>query len=166
MRFKEIYQIDNLDYNNYNLVIDTSWNDPKNLADIIYKMVCEDRKKEKHQILISPKSLYPTEKITNVSMEKVDMYRNYSLKVKNEEVISVVYFENYHYIIDGHHRLLAALLDDIPFVKAEIIDYDKYPFFKDINNLVSEIQHIGKKSLYDYEDIGKFRYKSYPEYYI
>lgn len=165
VRFKEIYQIDNLDYSNYNLVIDTSWNTPENLADIIYKMVCEDRKKEKHQIMISPKSLYPTEKIKNISMENVDMYRDYSSD-KKEEIISVVYFENYHYVVDGHHRWLAALLDDIPFVKAELIDYNKYPFFKDKNNLVNELNHVGKKTLYDYEDIGNFRYISYPQNYL
>ncbi len=165
VRFKEIYQIDNLDYSNYNLVIDTSWNTPENLADIIYKMVCEDRKKEKHQIMISPKSLYPTEKIKNISMEEVDMYRDYSPN-KKEEIISVVYFENYHYVIDGHHRWLAALLDDIPFVKAELIDYNKYPFFKDKDNLVNELNHVGKKTLYDYEDIGNFRYISYPQNYL
>lgn len=165
VRFKEIYQIDNLDYSNYNLVIDTSWNTPENLADIIYKMVCEDRKKEKHQIMISPKSLYPTEKIKNISMEEVDMYRDYSPN-KKEEIISVVYFENYHYVVDGHHRWLAALLDDIPFVKAELIDYNKYPFFKDKNNLVNELNHVGKKTLYDYEDIGNFRYISYPQNYL
>jgi len=166
VRFKEIYQIDNLDYSNYNLVIDTSWNEPENLADIIYKMVCQDRKGEKHQILISPKSLYPTEKLTNINMDKVEAYRHQSLKVEDEDVVSVIYFENYHYVIDGHHRLLAALLDERPFVKAEFINYDKYPFFKDTNNLISELQHIGKSTLYDYEDAGKFSYKSYPDYYL
>ena len=64
------------------------------------------------------------------------------------------------------HRLLAALLDERPFVKAEFINYDKYPFFKDTNNLISELQHIGKSTLYDYEDAGKFSYKSYPDYYL
>lgn len=166
VRFKEIYQIDNLDYSNYNLVIDTSWNEPENLADIIYKMVCQDRKREKHQILISPKSLYPTEKLTNINMDKVEAYRHQSLKVEDEDAVSVIYFENYHYVIDGHHRLLAALLDERPFVKAEFINYDKCPFFKDTNNLISELQHIGKSTLYDYEDAGKFRYKSYPDYYL
>jgi len=166
LRFKEIYQMDNLDYSNYNLVIDTSWNEPENLADIIYKMVCQDRKREKHQILISPKSLYPTEKLTNINIAKVEAYSHQSLKVEDEDAVSVIYFENYHYVVDGHHRLLAALLDERPFVKAEFINYDKYTFFKDTNNLISELQHIGKSTLYDYEDAGKFRYKSYPDYYL
>ena len=37
VRFKEIYQINNLDYRNYNLIIDTPWNESENLGDIIYK---------------------------------------------------------------------------------------------------------------------------------
>lgn len=166
IRFKEIYQIDNLNYNNYNLIIDTSWNEPENLADIIYKMVCQDKNRERHQIMISPKSLYPTEKLTNINMDKVEMYRNQSLKMEDEDPISVIYFENYHYVIDGHNRLLAALLDERPFIKAELVNYDKYPFFKDTNKLISELQHIGKNTLYDYEDAGGFTYKSYPDYYL
>ena len=163
IRFREIYHVDNLDYNNYNLVIDTSWSAPEVLADIIYEAACDNSNKRKKQILISPKSLYPTEKIGNINMEKVEKYRHQSMG--QEESIIVVCFENFHYLINGHHKVLAAVLNKEEFIEAEIINYSKYPFYKNKDNLISELKYVGKSTLYDYEDIAGFRYKSYPEYY-
>lgn len=164
IRFKEIYQIDNLDYTNYNLVIDTSWSEPEVLANIIYETACNDSKKEKHQILISPRSLYPTEKIRNINMERVERFRYQSLE--KEEPVIVICFENFHYLINGHHKVLAALLDKRQFIRAETVDYTKQPFYKSSDNLINELKHVGKSTLYDYEDTAGFRYKSYPKYYV
>lgn len=164
IRFKEIYQIDNLDYTNYNLVIDTSWSEPEVLADKIYETACNDSKKEKNQILISPRSLYPTEKIRNINMERVEKFRYQSLE--KEEPVIVICFENFHYLINGHHKVLAALLDKRQFIRVETVNYTKQPFYKSSDNLINELKHVGKSTLYDYEDAAGFRYKSYPKYYV
>ena len=163
VRFKEIYHVDNSDYDNYNLIVDTSWCKPEELADLIYKKACDDLEKTKQQILISPKSLYPTEKISNINMEIVGQYRNKMKKGFNEKVLVRV-FENYHYIVDGHHKVIAALLENKQFIEASLL-HEKNNFLDKSKNLISELEHVGKSTLYDFEDIAKFRYISYPEYY-
>jgi len=162
IRFKEMYGVDNLDYNNYNLIIDTSWEEPYFLAESINKAI---ETNEKRQILISPKSLYPTQKIREINMDTVNEYVN---KAKSKDVINaikVIYCDNYHYIIDGHHRVIAALINKEPFITAELINNDSNLVLKNIKNLKTELQYVGKSILRDYEDIGKFNYLSYPEYY-
>lgn len=155
-RFKEIYQVDNLDYSNYNLVIDTSWSKPEDLADLIYESILEDTEKQKHQILISPKSLYPTQ--TDRNMEDAEAYRSQPAAMGEGKAVTAVCFENYHYVMEGHDRVLAALLDDRPFIKAEMVDCE-------VQNLINKLQDAGTGILHEYEAVGKFTYKSYPEYY-
>lgn len=162
IRFKEIYQIDNLDYNNYNLVIDTTWNTPEELASIIYDKVKASNIK-KGQVMISPKSLYPTEIVRNINMQVVQELINNPTKM--QESIQIVYYDNYHYIIDGHHKVLAALLSGRDFVLAQVVKDEKRIAYRSLDTLETELKVVGKKTLYDYEDIAKFRYKSYPSIY-
>lgn len=161
-RFKEIYGIDNLDYTNYDLVIDTTWNTPEILADLIFDKV-KNRYTKEGQVMISPKSLYPTERIRNISMQIVQEYLDNPLRM--QEPIQIVYFDNYHYIIQGHHRVLAALLSDRDFVLARIVKSKEETIYRSLETLESELMFVGKSTLYDYEDIANFKYKSYPSYY-
>ncbi len=159
IRFEEIYGIDNLDYINYNLVIDTTWSTPEVLANIIFDKAKSNYTK-KGQVMISPRSLYPTERIRNINMQIVQDYIDNPSKMQNP--IQIVYFDNYHYIIDGHHRVLAALLSGKDFVTAQIVENAEQITDRSLESFESELKFVGKSTLYDYEDIAKFSYKSYP----
>lgn len=159
IRFKEIYKIDNLDYMNYNLIIDTTWNTPEALANIIFDKVKGIRSK-KGQIMISPKSLYPTIEMQDINMQRVQEYIDNPSKM--QEPIKIVYLDNYHYIIEGHHRVLAALLSGKDFVLAQMAEKEGNMTDRTIEMLESKLRTVGKNILLDYEGMAKFQYKSYP----
>lgn len=159
IRFKEIYKIDNLDYMNYNLIIDTTWNTPEALANIIFDKVKGIHSK-KGQIMISPKSLYPTIEMQDINMQRVQEYIDNPSKM--QEPIKIVYLDNYNYIIEGHHRVLAALLSDKDFVLAQMAEKEGNMTDRTIEMLESKLRTVGKKILLDYESMAKFQYKSYP----
>ena len=158
-RFQGIYNVNNYDYSNYNLVIDSTWLQANEVAEIIYAKAAKSGADDllKTEIYLNPKSVYPTQRIRNINMDIVN-----DLRGVDKEPISIVLFEDYHYVIDGHHRLLAALLDGDSIIKARVAEKDLYPILKG-NLLAEEIKYVGLSSLYDYEDCANFRYKSYPE---
>jgi len=154
-RFKQIYGVDNFDYSNYNLVIDSTYASPEKLAGIIYdkyKKHCQDN----CEILMAPASLFPLDGIRNISPKIVEEYR------ANQEYrkcpISISAFDGYHFIVDGHHRMLAAVLNNEEFVDVKRTSLEE--------NFIVKAQSIGMSGVYDFEEAGNFRYASYPNIYI
>ena len=161
-RFKEIYNVNNFDYKNYHLVIDSSFAAPEEVASIIYEHFerYTKAKQNEHIMLISPKSLYPLESIRNINDDVVNEYKK--TKKYLVDPISIIQFEGYHYVADGHHRMLAALLNNENFVQAEIAQTDNYPFYATTDNLMAQLKSVGISTVYDFEAYGEFRYCSYP----
>lgn len=164
-RFKQIYGVDNFDYRNYHLIVDTSFSTPERVCEIIiaeYNRFCNGVSEAKTSIFISPKSLYPTQSIRCINYKFVKEKTDDFSCQKNPIVIMPI--DGYHYIIDGHHRALAAI-GKTDYVKAFLCDNDNYPLMCDKENLLSEIQSVCLSSLYDYEDVGGFTFASYPKLY-
>ena len=165
-RFRNIYNVDSFDYLNYNIVIDSTNATPQELANIIYShyLSYDEHNCETHEIFMSPTCLFPLEGIRSINSETLNDYISNRQYLNSK--ISIIAFDGYHYIVDGHHRCLAAILNEETFVKAKTVDVDEYPFFNSTQNLISEINAAGISLVYDYEELGKFRYKSYPKYYF
>ena len=158
-RFMDFYGVDIFDYSNYDLVIDSTCVTADELASNVYSKYKEFLKADtkSSDILLSPTSLYPLAKANNINVDTLHYHqksRNYLI-----DPVSIVVFNGYHYIIDGHHRTLAAILNDEKLIKVTMAD-------KCTENFISEIQAIGLSAVYDFEEIGRFRYKSYPDLYI
>ena len=168
IRFKEIYNIDNFDYRNYNLILDTTILSPQQLTDIVVKQTTSDHTRQlSPTMLISPKSLYPTQSIRNVSNDILSDQDLIAQSVNGfcDTPILIFYHDNYHYIIDGHHKWLISLIHNSPFVNCILVEIAEHPELGDQQDFLSGLRLIGKKTLYDYEDAGGFRYLSYPDYY-
>jgi cytidylate kinase len=142
-RFKEIYGVDNFNYLNYNLVIDSTFASQQVLADIIYDKYQEfcRTKKDTNNVLLSPKSLFPLKKIMHAD---------------TADHITVIPFDGYHYIIGGHLHALTAMENHVSFVSADVAE---------TQNLVSLIKEAGISTVHEYENAAEFRYNSYPSYY-
>jgi len=148
-RFKDIYGVDNLDYSNYNLVIDSTHATPEELADLIYakyQAYCKADGKT-HEILLSPMSLYPTETLTQVD------------PISTSAPIPMVDFEGYHYIKSAHSAVLSAILNRALFVDATRVDME-------VQTLLAKLHAVGVSGLHGFEKLGAFRYKSYPGHYL
>jgi len=159
-RFKQIYNVDNFDYSNYNLVIDSTYASPEKLASVIYnkyKKYCEGPDNyEACEILMAPTSLFPLNKMRNISSKIVDEYR--ASQEYRKRPISIIAFDGYHFIVNGHHRMLAAALNNEQFVDVKLASFQE--------NLISTAQLVGISGVYDFEAAGNFRYASYPNIYI
>ena len=157
-RYQSLYNVDIFNLENYDLVVDTTWCTPGVIADKIYELASSG-KGNKTRLLLSPKSLFPTAKHSQLRMPVVNEYR---LKLENNEPINpikVVYHEGYFYILHGHHKVIASLIQGCDFIEAEFIH------LHDFSQLKEEVSHAGLSTLHDYEEVGNFRYKSYPNLY-
>ncbi len=95
-RYKEIYGVDNLDYSNYNLILDSTNATPEEIAWLIIENAKEYENKpfENTKVLLSPYVLYPTKDIGT-----------------DESPTAPVIFmkDGLHYVSEGHKRLENAL---------------------------------------------------------
>lgn len=159
-RFKQLYEVDNFDYGNYNLVIDSTHASPALLTDIIhdtYKAVYKNHCKNpgSHEILLAPASLFPLKPMGDIDLKKVAAYRGD--KAYQSRPVSIAVHDGYHYIMEGHHRMLAAVLNKEDFVPVKRILADPA--------LVSKAKAVGAATLKDYETAGQFTYASRPAIY-
>jgi cytidylate kinase len=153
IRFKDIYDVDYLDYNNYNLILDTTWSNPSTLISIInqyYTVFNTNSNEKKGQILISPKSLYPT--VPLKSLEPVNVPNDFFAS----SPLKVVCQDGYHYVVDKGNALGVALLASFPYVHA-IIENENVDTLPIIN--------LDKNLLVEIENIGEFTYASIPNSY-
>jgi cytidylate kinase len=151
-RFKDIYGVNYLDYNNFNIILDTTWLDPDSIVDILtkYYFSFNGLKQSKYShILISPKSLYPTAPLVE---SKSIISDNYFA----DNPLKVVYKDNYHYVVDDDGAFGLALAAGLPYVHAVLVatpETDEFIFNVD-KNLISQV-----------ENRGNFSYISLPEIY-
>jgi len=165
-RFIEIYGVDYFDYSNYNLVIDSTFSTPGEMANIIFGKFQEycDSGAETHGLTMSPASLYPLEGADGTDDDTLELYRE-----KKEYQItfpSVAVLDGYHYIVEGRLQVLAAILNGERFIEVRQADTDSHPLPISSQNLISLIKSAGISAVNDFEEKGNFRYKSYPDYYI
>lgn len=109
-RFKNIYGVDNFDYNNYDLIIDSTTATPELIAKVIAETADEFESKpfEQTKLMLSPYVLFPTKPIG--TDDGVD--------------IVVALKDGFHYVVKGHKRLFAAQADNQSFVSAELTEAD------------------------------------------
>lgn len=110
-RFLDIYHVNNLDYHNYDLVIDTSFAPPEAVCRTLYACY-QDYLATPWQgtrMMLSPQSLYPTQ----------------PLGVPDDaETVEAAYVGNRHLIVRGHEAVCRALEAGTYYVNARLVDAD------------------------------------------
>ncbi len=96
IRFKEIYNVDNLDYKNYDLIIDSTSATPEEIAETI---VCESKKYaekpfDNTKLMLSPYVLFPTKDLGTDDGDEIEVVLNNGL----------------HYVTKGHSKLATLQL--------------------------------------------------------
>lgn len=128
-RFKDMYGLEYFNFGNYNLIIDSSYSDPVEIADIImeeavkyYNLVVElgydETDKGWNSTLVSPKLLLheeiteaDKERLTALTAEIKENGNNICKKILVKKVN-----DEYH-IIEGKDEVIASFLAEIPFVE-------------------------------------------------
>ena len=129
VRYKDIYNLNYMDFSNYNLVIDSTYSTPDKIVEIIlkeareYEMLCDKNTSEATKLLVSPKRLLKPSAITEADYttlsplikeyEKVSDAIAVTIKVKAED-------EDYA-VIEGIEHAKAAFLAQTPYVPINVI---------------------------------------------
>jgi cytidylate kinase len=133
-RYKSIYGVDNFDYNNYDLIIDSTSATPELIAETIIREVNEfsEGKYNGTRVFLSPYVIYPTKE----------------LGTDDGDELKIVLNDGYHYLTSGHTKLSALQLGGASLVEASLSDED----------IIYNATHIN-----EYELAGNFKYETKPE---
>ncbi|MBE5960427.1 MAG: hypothetical protein E7256_03420 [Lachnospiraceae bacterium] len=109
-RYKELYNVSYFDFNNYNLVLDSTYCTPELLARVMLAEAKrqEEAKKEENVFLISPKRLGLSDAI--ISAEPSCYYQ--------EETVTIEKSGDEYVIVSGREIAEKAAKEGIPFVRA------------------------------------------------
>ncbi len=108
VRFQEIYNVDNLNYRNYDLIVDSTSATPEEIAETI---VSEAKKYSenpflKTKLMLSPYVLFPTKELGSDDGDDIEIAINSGL----------------HYVIKGHGKLAALQLCGTSMTEANLVD--------------------------------------------
>lgn len=174
-RYKEVYDIDLSNPDNYNLIIDTSYANIDEIADTI---ISEEKSYREQgycaNFWMSPKQILPTQKIGE-TLDR-DGYGGGSIDSIKESIkqngfdrrfwIETFEYEGRTYMIDGHHRLYALAETGntlIPYYNMEMSEFEKRLRSREMTldmlaiykNCYKKKDSLGNLVLddFDYEDI-------------
>lgn len=178
-RYLERYGVDLKDENNYDLIIDTSYSTPSDIADVILQCEkCYEEKQEFAKKWASPKIFLPLQTERNTLSSCMSVWNFEELVESIEEngfipnkSIEVINVDGLNYIIEGHHRNFATAYAGKTLVPYNIIakDDEEIPKYKDIAR--NRAESIKLSYLYGHEGLIEksnpgFSYsKMFPELY-
>lgn len=165
LRFKNKYSVDCNEFNNYDLVIDTSYVSPEEIIETILVNICKYKKNIYfNKIWLSPRTLYPTQNITNISTRNTE---ELLVSFKNSGYddrfpVEAIKCDSYFFIYDGHKRVSCSLTKNISLVPVVIID-DKYDKISgNISSCEFAKTNFELKYAYDWESAHNFTFNVYP----
>ena len=124
IRYKDIYNLNYMDFSNYNLIIDSTYCDPNTIAELIMEEAKNyyDKPGDISKILVSPKYLV----FDNLQIEEdnnLDELVN-SLKgtvYAKDKIIKVKQQDNKFLVLEDINYAKAALLADVSFIQIKTI---------------------------------------------
>lgn len=151
-RYKKQYDLELEDLYNYDLVIDTSFSFPGQIAD---KIISSYVNKNESHMWISPHTLMPTQSIREHSIHKIEqmssLYKTEEDYMKNP--ILILLYRNIFYIYDGHKRVLNAIKNNVNLLPCLLINSNDDYIFENkqkINDYITD--NFNAEFLLDWND--------------
>ena len=153
-RFKELYDVDYLSKDNFNLIIDSTAATPEQISKEIIRRF-EEYKKEPFvgKVELCVANVYPTESFEEFSSLSLDGYLE---KEKDNDsfcsssIITCVEQKGNIFMVDGHHRAMASAKSGKPFIEVKVVKDDV------------EVKPLSEDELKKYEKTGNITYKYLP----
>lgn len=149
LRFKEIYGVDNLDYSNYDLIVDSSVADQYMVAELVYReylAYCDDPAAYGKKMYLAAQSIYPAETPEDAAAEAAD-----------GAPVPVFTVGGYHFAAQQYGRVLAGIRSREPFLPCRTVPVPE--------DAAASLAAFGEAILEDYERLGSFSYVSRPAVY-
>ncbi len=129
VRYKDIYNLNYMDFSNYNLIIDSTYYTPDKIAEIILKEAkAYDEQyaktgRETTKMLVSPRRLVKNEDISEDDRVALsDLVKEYGQDLYAiEAIVKVSKKEDDFFVEDGMQYAKAAYLAEVPYVPIETI---------------------------------------------
>lgn len=126
VRYKDIYNLSYMDFNNYNLIIDSTYCLPEQIAEIIIteaKAFYNNNIIHSSKMLVSPKRLL---NVTNITKEEETALQPLVKEYKNQpyaidSLITVNKKDEDYEVVGDLDRAKAALLADVPYVPINVL---------------------------------------------
>jgi cytidylate kinase len=157
-RYLAKYRIDCSRFENYDLVIDTSYALPAEIAALITKELKKWLNREAiHKLWLAPKNLYPTHNISTMQREELPQLIQFMKTNGYPEgtPVSIIQAGCQFFIMNGHNRVSAAISAGLTLIPVE--------------NITDQQSHISiclpvknMELLRQWEDFLDFRFTEYP----
>ena len=163
-RFKEVYNVEINDLQNYNIVVDSSFITPENLADfVLNKFESWKSQKELNRVWLSPKNLFPLQGIREHGASYVKEIKESIAANGYDETkpILVLQQDGLYFIYDGHKRCTSSINIGFDLVPVVILneEAEQLPNGQTFSSYIQD--HYTKTNVYDWEDMNGFRFASY-----
>lgn len=116
--------------------------------------------------MISPQKLFPTVSLESISNDTIHFFMEKFRREEEVVPVQVYQFGNHYYIIDGHHRMLAANICGMKEINVIELGRNEVPNWCQQERLINMLNRLGMRTIYDFEAIGAFTYDEYPQYYM
>lgn len=164
-RFSKKYNVSCDNMENYDLVVDTSIGTVDETCDLILNLLEKEKGAAAYpRIWASPKSLFPTEKITSLGTEDAEHVRNSIAALGFDPAfpLQCVRYDDRTFIWNGHKRCSAALAAGLTYIP--ILEISE----KEIGVQKGDLEEMIRASInlslyYDWEAAHGFRFTDYPE---
>lgn len=159
-RYKELYNVNLDNEENYDLIIDTSYADVKDIANVILQCE-EEHKKDKYfgKTWASPLTMIPCQNIRDTMGKQ---FSDWDLIELGEEIkqngykvnepIEIYKIDGINYILEGHHRTFASIYAGktlIPYVDLMTTELGQKNF------KTGTVPTTNTTQLYDHEDLAE-----------
>lgn len=158
-RFKELYDIDYYDRNNYDLIIESTYASPEQIAKEIMRNFEEYKIKKFHSRLeLNIRTFYPVKSFEEFDKELFDskveeLKKSEALCEEEKPVLAGA--DGYTYILDGAENVYAAIKAGRVFT---CVDY-----IRDDEETKKLVPQIAKNDVAEYEKLADFKYLVYPD---
>lgn len=156
-RFGEMYQVATTDFENYDLVVDSTDIQPEQLAEFIMEKARNHS--DVKNTYISPKRLLPTQDVSNFNPARIQLLRREEMTSN----IDVVLCQGYYYIVEGHHRVCASIQNNDGLIGVNILKADANNIVERYDTPLRELVSIDKMNYCAWESYNSMNYTSYPE---
>ena len=158
-RFKELYDIDYYDRKNYDLIIESTYASPEQIAKEIMRNFEEYKNKKFHSRLeLNTRTFYPAKSFDSFDKGLFDSQLKGlegEEKLCMEEAPLLAAQNGYTYILEGTEKVFAALRTGRVFCCVDKLSTEA--------DDIAVVTELSQSELADYEQTGDFKYLVYPD---
>lgn len=155
-RFAQIYSVNTTDFDNYDLIVDSTVLSPDELAQFIMKKAKEEN--HEHEVYLSPQRLYPTKSIKDINSDGADGLQHREA----DKPIDVVACNGFYYIINGHDKVCSKIKKGEKLISANVYNADEKGWVEKYGKNIDEFVKIPEACYREWEEHTGVKFLAYP----